>query len=370
LRDDTASPTIGAVTRTESPDPRPHPALRLERRAIDLVLRHPWTLSRNSSRSKSNVLTRISRGPVVGLGEAAPNVRYREDQASVMEALSAFEPLLGDDPERFGEAIDRIEAALPGRHAAKAAVDIALHDLHGRLTGTPLWRLLGADPAQAPRTSFSIGLDTIPVMQAKVREAAAFPILKIKVGGPNDRATLEAIRRVTDKPLYVDANEGWTDRNQAIEMIRWMEGIGVVLIEQPLPAADLDGAKAVRDAVSMPIFADEAVLTADDIPPLAAAYDGINIKLQKAGGLRMARRMVHVARSLKMQVMIGCMIETSIGITAAAHLAPLVDHADLDGNLLVADDPFRGVMVRDGRLVLPEGPGLGVEPVFGAEGEW
>jgi L-alanine-DL-glutamate epimerase-like enolase superfamily enzyme len=337
---------------------------RLERRKVDLALRHAWTIARNSSTTKSNVLTRITHGDVAGCGEAAPNIRYQEDWRTVMAALNRFEPLLGDDPDHWTEVIDAVEAAVPDNQAAKAAIDIALHDLAARRTGEPLWRLLGADPAKMPRTSFSIGIDAIPAMQDKVREAAAYPILKIKVGLADDRAILEGIRAVTDKPLYVDANEGWKDPRQAIEMIRFMEGMGVVLLEQPLPAADLAGARRVRDAVTLPIFADEAVLAAGDIPRLKDAYDGINIKLQKSGGLRMARRMVDAARGLGMKVMIGCMIETSVGITAAAHLAPLADHADLDGNLLISNDPCHGATVKEGRLVLPDGPGLGVEDAW------
>jgi L-alanine-DL-glutamate epimerase-like enolase superfamily enzyme len=333
----------------------------LERRKVDLALRHAWTIARNSSTTKSNVLTRITHGDVAGYGEAAPNVRYQEDWRTVMAALDRFAPLLGDNPDRWVEVIDAVEAAVPASHAAKAAIDIALHDLAARRAGQPLWRFLGADPARMPQTSFSIGIDAIPAMQDKVREAAAYPILKIKVGLAADRAILEGIREVTDKPLYVDANEGWEDPRLAIEMIRFMEGMGVALVEQPLPAADLDGARRVRDAVAMPIFADEAALAPADIPRIKDAYDGINIKLQKSGGLRMARRMVDAARGLGMKVMLGCMIETSVGITAAAHLAPLADYADLDGNLLITNDPFRGVTVKDGRLVLPDGPGLGVE---------
>jgi L-alanine-DL-glutamate epimerase-like enolase superfamily enzyme len=335
--------------------------IRLERKTIDLALKHAWTIARNTSTVKRNVLVRVSHGGIEGVGEAAPNVRYGEDWETVLSALALIEPRLGDDPSRAGEVLERIEAALPGNHAAKAAVDIALHDWIGKQENRPLYRTFGADPAKAPLTSMSIGIDDIPVMQRKVREAEGFRILKVKVGLKNDREIIAGIRAVTDLPLYVDANEGWRDRDRAVEMIKWMEGMGVVLLEQPLPAADLDGAKYVRDRVDMPIFADEAVLTADDIAPLRDAFDGINVKVQKAGGLRMARTMIATARGLGMKVMLGCMIETSVGITAAAHLSPLVDHADLDGNLLIAADPFRGALVRDGRLVLPRGPGLGIE---------
>ena len=342
--------------------------VRLDRNKVALRLRHVWTIARGSSAVKINVLTRLVCDGIEGLGEAAPNARYGEDADSVLRALQILAPLLGDDPSRLDEILDRIEGRVPGQNAAKASIDIALHDWIGRKEGWPLWRAFGADRARAPLTSMSIGLDEIAVMQEKVREAAGFRVLKVKVGRSDTRQILEAVRRVTDKPLYVDANEGWTDRDSAVDAIRWMEGMGVALVEQPLPASDLDGARYVRDRVDMPIIADEAVLTEDDIDPLAQAYDGINIKVQKAGGLRMARRMIDRARALGMKVMLGCMIETSIGITAAAHLSPLADYADLDGNLLIANDPFRGAPVRDGRLVLPEGPGLGIEEITPADG--
>jgi L-Ala-D/L-Glu epimerase / N-acetyl-D-glutamate racemase len=349
-----------AKGRGRAAPPRSGP-LRFEHRPVELHLRHAWALSRNRSTVKTNLLTRLTQGGIEGWGEAAPNVRYNENAGTVATALELARRHLGDDASRLDAILDRIDRVLPGHHAARAAIDIALHDWIGRRDGVPLYRMFGADPERAPHTSFSIGLDTVEVMQAKVREAEGFPILKIKVGTDRDREVIEAIRAVTDRPLFVDANEGWTDRAAAVEIIRWMQGMGVVLVEQPLPAADLEGARFVRERVEVPLFADEAVLTIDDLPRLAGAYDGINVKLQKAGGLRMARRMIDAARRRGLRVMLGCMIESSIGITAAAHLSPLVDHADLDGNLLIADDPFRGARVRQGRLVLPDRPGLGVQ---------
>jgi len=343
------------VTRKRARSP-----IRLDWTPIDLKLRHAWTIARGTSVVKRNVLTRIAHGGIEGLGEAAPNARYGEDAASVLRSLERLAPLLGDDPTRPEEIAVRLEAELPDRRAARASIDIALYDWIGKQQGVPLHRLFGADPARAPLTSMSIGIDDIPVMQEKIREAAGFKILKIKVGLDNDRKILEGIRRVTDVPLYVDANEGWKDPRSAVETIRWMQGMGVVLVEQPLPAADLDGVRFIRDRVDLPIIADEAALTVDDIAPLARAFDGINVKLQKSGGLLMARRMIERARSLGLKVLLGCMIETSLGITAAAHLSPLADFADLDGHLLIEDDPFRGVLIREGRLVLPDGPGLGI----------
>jgi L-alanine-DL-glutamate epimerase-like enolase superfamily enzyme len=206
----------------------------------------------------------------------------------------------------------------------------------------------------------SIGHDAIPVMQEKARAAASFPFLKIKLGVGNDRAVVEAIREVSDRPLLVDANEAWRDAPEAVAMIDWLAGMGVVLVEQPCPAADADLARAVRRRSRLPVFADEAVLSAADVPSLKDAYDGINVKVQKAGGLRPALRTIEAARAAGLLVMIGCMVETSLGITAAAHLAPLCDRADLDGALLLADDPFRGAVIEAGRIALPPGPGLGV----------
>ncbi|HKQ98430.1 MAG TPA: dipeptide epimerase, partial [Candidatus Polarisedimenticolia bacterium] len=252
--------------------------------------------------------------------------------------------------------------AIPGAPAARAAVDLALHDLAGRRAGIPVYRRYGADPDRMPPTSYSIGLDTPAAMQAKVRAAGGFAILKVKVGRGDDRATLEAIRAVTDKPLIVDANEAWADRDLALGMIRFMAGIGVTLVEQPLPAADRDGARWLHARSPLPLVADEAVLGADDLDDLVGACAIVNVKLQKTGGLRAAARLIERARALGFGVMIGCMIESSLGITAAAHLAPLCDHADLDGNLLIAADPYLGARLDGGRLALPAGPGLGVVP--------
>lgn len=332
----------------------------LDHKTVELRLRHTWTIARNSSRVKRNVLTRLRHGGIEGWGEAAPNPRYGEDAEAVARALDGLAARLPDDPGRLDAILDRVEAALPGSPSARAAIDIALHDWAGRRSGLPLYRLLGTDPRRTPSTALSIGIDSIPVMQEKVREAGDVPVLKIKVGLKDDRAILEGIREVTGKPLWVDANEGWSDPALAVEMITWMRGMGVVLVEQPLPAADLEGARFVRARVDLPVFADEAALNPADLPRLAGAYDGINVKVQKAGGLRAARRMIDAARGAGLKVMLGCMIETSIGITAAAHLSPLADLADLDGHLLIENDPFDGVHVRDGRLILPDRPGLGL----------
>jgi len=340
--------------------------MRLEHTTITLPLRHAWTLSRGTSREKRNVLVRITSAGRHGVGEAAPNTRYGEDAAGVERDLDRVAAALPGDATgiEIDALLDRVERLLPASPAARAAIDIALHDLAGRLDGTPLHRRFGLDTAAIPPTSFSIGLDTPERMRQKVREARDFALFKVKLGGGDDRAAIEAIRAVTDRPLVVDVNEGWSDPEAAAALIDWLRTMGVIRVEQPLPAADLDGAVRLHRRASLPIIADEAALGEADIAGLADAYDGVNVKLQKAGGLRAARRMIERARQAGLRVMLGCMIETSIGIAAAAHLAALADDADLDGHLLLAADPYRGLRLEGGRVLPSDAPGLGVE------GDW
>ena len=326
-----------------------------------LTLRHTWTIARNSSEFKDNVFVRIERDGAEGWGEAAPNVRYGETAERTAAVLSqAARVFEAGDWFEYVQMRRDWQRVTTGQSCAGAALDMAVLDWVGRKLGSPLYRMWGLDPAQAPLTSFSIGIDTPEVVREKVREAAEFPLLKIKVGRDNDAEILAAVRDVTDCPLRVDANEGWRDKEVALERIQWLQGLGVELIEQPLPADMLEETAWLRERVDIPIIADEAVKKAEDLPKLAGAYDGINIKLMKAGGLQEALAMIHTARALGMKVMLGCMVASSVAITAAAHLAPLVDYADLDGHLLIDNDPFVGVAVDRGRLILSDRPGLGV----------
>ena len=208
--------------------------------------------------------------------------------------------------------------------------------------------------------TFSIGIDTPETTRKKVLEAESFPVLKIKVGLDTDEATMAAVRSVTKKPLRVDANEGWKDKEEAVRKINWLESQGVEFIEQPMPADMIEETRWVRSHVHLPIIADEAAVNARALRKLVEAYDGVNVKLDKCGGIQEALRMIYVAKSLGMKTMLGCMVSSSISVTAAAHLSPLVDYADLDGNLLIANDPYRGVTVQKGKIILPDGPGLGV----------
>ena len=330
--------------------------LQVRHRSLDLKLRHVFRIARGASDQRHNLLVEIEDGGRVGRGEAAPIRRYGEDRESAAAAVDAMAARLGD-PRAFAVAAGR--AAVPGQSSAEAALDMALFDLAGQRLGVPLYELLGLDPRHTPLTSFTIGLDTPAVVVQKVREAAAYPILKVKMGSDDDREVLQAVRDTTSAKLRVDANEGWTPEG-ALERLEWLHGLGVEFVEQPLPAGMLEETRALRRRSPLPFFADESVHRAADIPALAGAFDGINIKLMKSGGLAEALRMIAVARALGMKVMLGCMIESSLGITAAAHLSPLVDTADLDGNLLIENDPFVGATVEAGRIVLPDGPGLGV----------
>ena len=330
---------------------------------LRLNLRHTWTTTMSSSEFRETVLVRYRSDGIEGLGEGAPIVRYDEDAAGAMAALDGIRGRVEDaDPWALEALLSSAFPRLEGQYAARAALDIALHDWTGQRLGIPLYRLFGLDAADAPVTTFSIGIDTPEVTRRKVREAEPFPVLKIKVGLDSDETTIGTVRKVTDKPLRVDANEGWTDKETAVRKIEWLASRGVELVEQPMPAAMLEETRWVRERAEVPVFADEACGRATDIPALAEAYDGVNIKLDKAGGLREALRMIHTARACGLDTMLGCMISSSVSTTAAAHLSPLVDYADLDGNLLIANDRWTGVAVREGQLILPSGPGLGLRP--------
>lgn len=328
---------------------------------VRLKLQHTWTTTMSSSQFRDTLHVAYSRDGITGRGEGAPIVRYKEDAASAQKAVeSVRELLLSADPMHFSKTMTEVFKRVPGEWAAKSAVDIALMDWVGQKLGVPLYAYFGLDPKEAPLTTFSIGIDTPEVTIQKTKEAEAYPVLKVKVGLATDEATIEAIRSVTKKPLRVDANEGWKTPEEAVRKIKWLEKQGVEWIEQPLPASMIEETKWVRGKVDMPIIADEVCGRAADIPKLKDAFDGVNIKLDKSGGLLEAYRMIQLAKSLGMKTMLGCMISSSVTVTAAAHLSPLVDWADLDGNLLISNDPYRGVRVEKGKLVLPGTPGLGL----------
>jgi L-alanine-DL-glutamate epimerase-like enolase superfamily enzyme len=332
--------------------------MNLRHRPLDLKLRHTFRIARGASDVRQNVLVELEDDGRIGRGEAAPIKRFGEDQASAARAVAAMAGRLAD-PRVFADAAAR--AAVPGQASAEAAVDVALYDLAAQRMGVPLHRMLGLDPRKGPPTSFTIGLDTPDVVAQKVREAGDYEILKVKMGADDDREVLAAVRDTTDRLVRVDANEGWTI-GSARERLPWLHSLGVEFVEQPLPADRLEETRALRRESPLPFYADESVHRAEDIPRLVGAFDGINIKLMKCGGLGEALRMIAVARAHGLKVMLGCMIESSVAITAAAHLLPLVDAADLDGSVLLEHDPFAGAVITGGRFTLPDTPGLGVTP--------
>ena len=335
----------------------------------ELKMRHVFTVASYSRSTTPDIQVELSYDGLTGYGEACmPPYLARElgTVDSVMQFLARVATRIGDfsDPFQMEEILDEIDRMDDGNAAGKAAVDIALHDLVGKLMGQPWYRIWGLNPAKAPDTTFTIGIDTPEVVREKTRECAArFNILKVKVGLDSDRDMIQAIRSVTTLPLAVDANQGWKDRQQAIDMIHWLHEQGVVIVEQPMPKTQLDDIAWLTERSPVPIFADESVQRLSDIARLQGAFSGINIKLMKCTGMREAWKMVQATRALGMKVMLGCMTETSCGISAAAQLSPAVDFADLDGNLLIANDRFRGVEVVKGRLTLPAGAGIGVTPV-------
>jgi L-Ala-D/L-Glu epimerase len=341
-----------------------NPGSNYETRITRLRLRHTWTTTMSSSEYRDTIQVLLTRDGVTGIGEGAPIVRYHENAEDGKRAIDSIIPFLrAADPWCYEKIMSEVSRQMPNQFAAKAALDIALMDWVGKKAGLPLCRMLGLDPADTPITTFSIGIDTPESTRQKVLEAEAFPVLKIKVGLTTDEATIAAVRSATKKPLRVDVNEGWKDKEEAVRKINWLETQGVEFIEQPMPAEMIEETRWVRSHVHLPIIADEAAVNARAIPKLVDAYDGVNVKLDKCGGIQASLRMLYVAKALGMKTMLGCMVSSSVSVTAAAHLSPLVDYADLDGNLLIANDPYTGVMVNRGKLVIPDGPGLGVKPV-------
>ena len=334
--------------------------LHFEAEFLELRTKHPFIIARGGHSEYRTIWVRLRDGDgYEGWGEAAPTKFYGETPESVLSALNLYSCEMPEDPFDLEETERGWATMLRRNPAARSALSAALHDLVGKRLGVPVYRLWGLDPAKAPMSTFTIGLDTPEKLRAKVLEAAQYPILKIKLGTDRDVEILRTIRDTTDKEIRVDANCGWTVK-RTIAMLPVLEEFGVTVLEQPLPPNELDGLAEITRRASIPVIADESCETSVDIPRLVGKVDGINIKLAKCGSLREAVRMIAIARAHGMMVMVGCMIESSLGITAAAHFTPLVDIVDLDGAALLANDPFQGASIDDGRVTLPEGPGLGV----------
>ena len=324
-----------------------------------LELKHAFNIANHSRTATPAMLVEVEQDGVIGYGEASMPPYLGESPETAAAILRLVDLARFPDPFQLEEIIPAIDALAPGNTAAKAAMDIALHDWIGKKLGAPCHRLWGLNPAKTPVTSFTIGLDAAEIVRQKTREAAPYRIIKVKLGRDTDRMMIETIRSVTDKPITVDANQGWTDRSEALQKIEWLATQGVMFIEQPMPKAQLDDTAWLRERSPLPLIADENCQRLADVARLRGVFDGINIKLMKCTGLREAHRMITLARALGLKVMLGCMTETSCAISAAAQLSPLADWADLDGALLIKNDLFDGATIVDGKVTLPDRPGIG-----------
>ncbi len=329
----------------------------------ELQLRHAFNLAKYSRTTTPDVQVRIEYDGIVGYGEASMPPYLGESVESVTKFLSALDLSQFTDPFRIEEIHEYMDSVAPNNRAAKASVDIALHDLLGKIMGQPWYKIWGLDPGKAPSTSFTIGIDKADVVRQKVDEADPYNVLKVKMGLDNDKELVEIIRSKTDRPICVDANQGWSDKEKALEMCHWLSERNCLFVEQPMPKEMIEETAWLRERSPLPIIADEFLQRLPDVRRAAEAYDGINIKLMKSTGMHEAYQMAVLARALGMKVMLGCMTETSCAVTAAAQLAPMVDWADLDGNLLIANDLFDGIKIVNGKVTIPERPGIGVEPL-------
>lgn len=330
----------------------------------ELKLKHVFTVSSFSRSTTPDVQVRIDYDGYTGYGEASMPPYLGQTVESVCSFLKKVDLEQFPDPFCIDDILTYIDSLSDGDSAAKAAVDIALHDLVGKIIGAPWHRMLGLNPLKTPNTTYTIGIDTDEMVKLKTREVAGqFKILKVKLGTPRDREMIRAIREVSDLPIAVDVNQGWKNKKKALDEIFWLKEQGIVMVEQPMPKEMLDANAWLTERSPLPTFADEAIQRLKDIPAVKGAYTGINIKLMKCTGMREAWKMMNYARAEGMKVMIGCMTETSCAIAAAAQLSPAVDFADLDGNLLIANDIFRGTTVVDGKITLNQLPGIGIEKI-------
>jgi L-alanine-DL-glutamate epimerase-like enolase superfamily enzyme len=328
-----------------------------------LELRHAFTIATSSRTTTPVMLVEVEKDGIIGYGEASMPPYLGESHETAAAFLGKVDLSRFPDPTQLTEVLPAIDTIAPGNPAAKAAVDIALHDWVGKKFGQPWFRLWGLDPSKAPVTSFTIGIDTKEVVRQKTREAAEYKVLKVKLGRDNDREMIETIREVTDVPIRGDANQGWKTKEDALKTLEWLATKNVEFVEQPMSKTMVDEHAWLRERSPIPIVGDEAVQRLPDVRKAWGVYDGINIKLMKSTGMREAYSMVLLARALEMKVMLGCMTETSCAISAAAQLSPLVDWADLDGALLIKNDPFNGARVVDGKVVLTDSPGIGVTKI-------
>lgn len=334
--------------------------LTLRFRPYELHLKHVFTLASGSRSTTPVMLTEIEFDNFTGYGEASMPPYLGESHKTATDFLSKVNLSQFESPFLMEDILQYVENMAPGNYAAKASIDIALHDLTGKIMNQPWHKIWGLNSEKTPVTSFTIGIDKPDIVRSKVKEAEPYKLLKVKLGQGNDKEMIETVRAESDKPICVDVNQGWTDKKMALEMTQWLKEKGVVFVEQPMPKTSVDDIAWLTQNSPLPIMADEAFQTVQDIPKMHGVYSGVNIKLMKCGGLRAAYTMIKMARALDMKVMMGCMTETSCAVSAAAQLSPLVDWADLDGNLLIDNDVYEGVTVQEGRITLNNRPGIGI----------
>ena len=334
--------------------------LKLRYRPYELQLKHVFTIANNSRTTTPVMLTEIEYDGIVGYGEASMPPYLGENHKTAAEYLAKVDLSSFKDPFELEDIVHYLDGLAVGNYAAKASVDIALHDLIGKILQQPWHRLWGLNLMKTPNTSFTIGMDTPEIVREKVREADVYKILKVKLGRDNDKEMIQTIRSVTDKPICVDVNQGWKDKHMALDMIHWLATQGVVFVEQPMSRYAFDDMAWLTENSPLPTMADEAVQTVNDVLSINKVYSGINIKLMKCGGMRNAHKMADMAKIMGMKIMIGCMTETSCAVSAAAQLSPLADWADLDGNLLISNDVYDGVKIINGKVTLNNLPGIGI----------
>lgn len=335
---------------------------KLDYQIKDLQLSQPFTIARGTKEKVSNVFVRLQAEGIEGFGEAGPNARYDEDAETVAEFIERIPGSFFDDIDDEGDLIRKLDALSPMVQSARVAVEMAWLDWMAKKQEVPLWKFWEAPADYGPISSYTIGLDSIDVMMQKIEDASEYPVYKIKLGTDRDKDIIRNIRKVTDKPIRVDANEGWTTLDEAKDFVRFLADHDIELVEQPMPAAQFNDMIKLKTFSPLPIGADESFIGDESLEDIAKAFDVINIKLMKIGSMVRARRVIEKARQLDLEIMIGCMIESSLGNTAGAILSLWADYADLDGHLLIKDDPFSGLTLNEQkRILINDKPGLGVE---------
>lgn len=337
--------------------------MKLSFEPYELKLRHSFNLAKYSRTTTPDVQVKLELDGFVGYGEASMPPYLGESVDSVTSFLSKLDLSQFADPFRIEDIHEYMDSVAPDNRAAKASVDIALHDLLGKIMGQPWYKIWGLNPENAPDTSFTIGIDKADIVRKKVDEASPYNVLKVKMGLDNDKELVDIIREKTDRPICVDANQGWDSKEKALEMCYWLAERNCLFVEQPMAKEKIEETAWLRERSPLPIIADEFLQRLPDVRRASQAYDGINIKLMKSTGMHEAYKMAVLAKALGMKVMLGCMTETSCAVTAAAQLSPMVDWADLDGNLLIANDKFDGIKIVNGKVTIPDRPGIGVLPI-------